>query len=98
MRAYLDETYGSSLDPGGSRPVQMGALRPPKREARVAPPPTTHDEEVAQRLYATLEASAAEDAERAATAVTPRQGMKVRAGRRSNIARVQAPPSCLCLP
>ena len=71
MRAYLDETYGSEpADGRGNRPVQMGALRPPPRQARVAQPPTTHDEEVAQRLYETLEAAnAAETPTRAGVQV-----------------------------
>jgi len=80
MRAYLDETYGSQPVAGESRPVQMGSLRPPKREARVAQPPTTHDEEVAQRLYETLEASAAADAASAAAETPTRSGVKVRHG------------------
>ena len=78
MRAYLDETYGSQPVAGESRPVQMSSLRPLKREARVAQPPQTHDEEVAQRLYETLEASAVEDAASAAAETSTRSGVKVR--------------------
>jgi hypothetical protein len=54
MRAYLDETYGS--DPvGGDGPVQMGSLRPKRNSVRAPQPPSSHEEEVAQRLYQTLD-------------------------------------------
>ena len=57
MRAYLDETYGSDPAGAGGGPVQMGALRPKRNVVRVAQPPSSHEEEAAQRLYETLEAT-----------------------------------------
>lgn len=55
MRAYLDETYGSDPVGGGDGPVQMGSLRPKRNSVRAPQPPSSHEEEVAQRLYQTLD-------------------------------------------